>query len=528
MNTVSPVNTRVFDIRAFGAVGDGKTLDTATVQRAIDACSADGGGVVLVPAGEFLIAPIELKANVTLRIAASGKLVATTDPALYHEARGIPLQGDHTMADGNVGLVYAANADNVTLEGPGTIDGRGKAVRDAGIGGRHRPHLVLFYKCNNLAVRDIYLHHSAYHTLRIANCEHVQLDGIRINSRVVGNNDGFHFISAQHVHVSNCDVRCQDDACALFGDCRFVTVNNCTFSTRWSVFRFGGGSVAENIAVSNCVLDQVYGCPIKLRCGPGSRYENMSFSNLILKDVTGPISIGAGPQRENGTSAGAPASRPTTGPYANWPGGVVRNISFSNIRGNVITSPQPLDDSTFTGSKNPGELHSAIDLNAVDGTYLENISFNDIHLTFGGGGTLEEGARRELPQIAGEYFALGPIPAYGLYARNVRGLSMNNVRLRVATPELRPAIILDKVQGATLNGLSIDANEKAECAIRVMNASDVLLSRPRLLSPAAVFLRVEGERCRDITLDGGDTSKAQSVTTFAAGADQRSAIRRPR
>ena len=71
---------------------------------------------------------------------------------------------------------------------------------------------------------------------------------MRINSRVTGNNDGFHFISAEHVNMINCHVRCQDDACALFGSCQFISITNSTFSTRWSVFRFGGG-VAENVAV---------------------------------------------------------------------------------------------------------------------------------------------------------------------------------------------------------------------------------------------------------------------------------------
>src|SRR5262249_55259497 len=164
---------------------------------------------------------------------------------------------------------YAANAENVTIEGPGTIDGQGKELRGNGLGGANRAHLALFYKCTNLTIRNVYLFQSCYHTCRICNCGYVFLDGIRIFSRLVGNNDGFHFISAEHVCMTNCEVRCQDDACALFGSCRFVMITNSTFSTRWSCFRFGGG-IAENIAVSNCVIYQVFGCPIKLRCERGS------------------------------------------------------------------------------------------------------------------------------------------------------------------------------------------------------------------------------------------------------------------
>jgi Glycosyl hydrolases family 28 len=516
----SDFGARNYNVRDFGALGDGKTLDTVSIQAAVDACAKDRGGIVFIPAGDFLIGPIELKSNVTLHIAAGGKLLATTDASQYHPARGIPLTGDHTMGDGNVGLIYGANAENVAIEGQGTIDGQGAQVRAGGLGGARRPHLVLFYKCTNLSIRDVHLFQSAYHTCRIANSSYVHLDGIRITSRVTGNNDGFHFISCEFVNLMNSNVRCQDDACALFGSCKFVMVTNCSFSTRWSVFRFGGG-VAENIAVSNCVLYQVFGCPIKLRCGPGSRYENMSFSNLLLQEVTGPISIGSGPQRTGDAKVPSDAKQATTpDDTANWPGGVVRNISFSNISGTVTTEQGQLADSTFTGGKNPGELHSCIVLNGVDGTYLENISLSDIRLTFGGGGTAEEGARRELPQIAGEYFALGAMPAYGLYARNVRGLTLNNIRFQVAKPELRPAVILDKVHDAAIDGLSAQANAQAESLVRLMNTTDTLITAPRVLSAAAVFLRVEGPQSRNITVDGGDLSKAEKPLAFADGADE--------
>ncbi len=494
---------RVYNIRDFGATGDGKTLDTAAIQGAIDACTADHGGVVLVPGGTFLISPIELKSNVTLHIAAGGTLLATTDAKQYQPARGIPLSGDHTMGDGNVGLVYGANAENITIEGPGTIDGQGAEVRAGGLGGNKRPHLVLFYKCKNLTVRNVYLYRSAYHTCRICNSSYVQLDGVRIFSRVTGNNDGFHFISAEYVNISNCNVRCQDDACALFGSCKFVMVTNSLFSTRWSVFRFGGG-VAENIVVSNCLLYQVYGCPIKLRCEPGSRYENMSFSNLVLQDVTGPISIGAGPMREGGAGQGA----------------VVRNISFSNISGNVVTKETKLDDSNVTGANRPGEQHSCIIVNCVEGNTIENISFSDIRLTFGGGGTAEDAARRDLPKLAGEYFALGPMPAYGLYARNARGLSLRNIRFEVSTPDLRPAIIFDGVHDAAVNGLSVAGNADAESVLRLRNTREMLISAPRLLSPAAAFARVEGKDSADITVDGGDITKAAKAIDLADGAER--------
>ncbi|HTW94297.1 MAG TPA: glycosyl hydrolase family 28 protein, partial [Tepidisphaeraceae bacterium] len=309
----------MFNVRDFGAVGDGITLNTLAIQKTIDACAGAGGGVVVVPAGVFVIGPIELKSNVTLHISAGATLLGTADPRLYQPAAGIPLKGDWTMGDGNVALIYAANAENVSVEGPGTIDGQGAQVIANRRHGGRRAHLLLFYRCKNLSVRNVYLYHSSFHTCRIANCTFVRLDSIHIFSRTVGNNDGFHFISAQYVTLSNCNVQCGDDACAMFGSCQFMTITNSTFSTRWSTFRFGGG-IARNIAVSNCVCYQVYGCPIKLRCAPGSIYENMSFSDLVFQDVTGPISIGAGPEHLRRRRH----ENPTTSAL---PGGIVRNIS---------------------------------------------------------------------------------------------------------------------------------------------------------------------------------------------------------
>src|SRR5205814_1635437 len=153
---------RIYNVRDFGAAGDGKTLDTAAVQAAIDACNHDRGGTVLVPAGDFLIGTIELKSNVTLHLAAQGKLLGSPRHDDYARGNGIP------PGNGNVVMISAANAENVTIEGRGMIDGDGAnfytGVGDAtGPGGRaaqtqpanvDRPHLMVFYRCTNLLLRD--------------------------------------------------------------------------------------------------------------------------------------------------------------------------------------------------------------------------------------------------------------------------------------------------------------------------------------------------------------------------------------
>jgi len=505
--------TRIYNIRDFGAKGDGKTLDTKALQTAIDACNRDAGGIVVVPAGTFVIGTVELRSNVHLYIAAQGILLGTDDGKQYYAADAIPLSGDSTLADGNVGLLFAVKADNITIDGPGTIDGHGSRFRSpvkgelppAGISGPHRPYHLLFHQCKNLTVRDIYLLNSAFHSVRVIQSEFVKMEGLHIRGRVINNNDGFHFISCRYVHLSNCDVQSQDDACALFGSCKFITVTNCSFSTRWSVFRFGGGE-AENITISNCLIYETYGCPIKMRCGPGSRFEHIAFSNIVMRDVTGPISIGLGVQN----------SQQNTIPK---PPGIVRNISFSNITATVV-KPVPLRDTEHPSNYNPGEIFSSMVLNAMDSVYMENITFSDVHITYPGGGTVKQGAVRDVPKVAGEYYQIGIPPAYGLYARNVKGLILDNVSLSVAEDDLRPALIFDNVYDTAINALNIDGHAKAESACRVINSADMLFTATRLRKPASVFMAVEGAESKNIKIDGGDISKATTPIVFSSGASK--------
>ena len=113
--------SQTYNVRDFGAKGDGVSLDTAAVQAAIDACNRDKGGTVLVPAGTFVTGTVEMKSNVTLRIAAGGTLLGSADGKHYHSVGAIPLSGDSTLNDGNVALIFAVDAHHFSIEGPGTI-----------------------------------------------------------------------------------------------------------------------------------------------------------------------------------------------------------------------------------------------------------------------------------------------------------------------------------------------------------------------------------------------------------------------
>jgi hypothetical protein len=513
---------RTYNVRHYGAKGDRKTLDTSAFQAAIDACTNDKGGTVLVPAGEFLIGSIELKSNVTLHLAAAARLLGSTK--IEHYKKGV-----EDVAFGDYALVYAIDAENLSIEGKGIVDGQGAeflpGAKDGGETrpGRPRPHLAVFLRCKNLSIRGVALRNSAFYSTHFNQCSYVYLDGIRIHSRVNFNNDGLHFDACEHVRVSNCDVACEDDACGLFGNTRYVTITNCTFSARWSVFRFGDGA-AENITISNCVIYDTFGCPIKMQSRHGVRFENILFSNLIMSNVTGPIYIGLGSPPPNSetwwywTSGRAGEARP---------GGIVRNIVFEGIRATIAPVSDLKDYPYAVGSPidgiYAGEHRTCINLTAVEGQVIENIAFRDIHVTFPGGGTAQEAALRQVPQMSGnEYFSFGVLPAYGMYARNVRGLTLDDVRFDLATPDLRPALVFDHVEDVALNGFSAQGNSEAESLLRFTDTREALLTACRVLTPCAAFLHVEGRANAGITVAACDLSKATTPLVFSRGAGRES------
>jgi len=373
---------------------------------------------------------------------------------------------------------------------------------------------MIFYHCDNLKIRDIFLTESAYHCMRILQSTHINFDGIRIYNRVNKNNDGFHFNNCEYVKISNCEVLCQDDACALFGSNKFITITNCTFSTRWAIFRFGSGE-SQNISVSNCLIYDTYGCVIKISAGR-SRIENLTFSNIIMRNVTGPIGIGfsGGSSRDRGNDTSSTAVS------------YVRNIAFNGIRATVVPRPVNHPDIPFDVKVYDGEQNSCITLNGLGKNYIENVSFTDVHITYAGGGTAEQAAKRDIPQVSSEYFGVwaqapsGP-PAYGLYARNVKGLALDNVRFEVKDPDFRPAVIFDHVIDAAVNNLSVQGNKEAESTLRFIDTKDVLLTAIRILTPARVFLGVEGTENSNIKIDGGDLSKVATLLKFSRGATEK-------
>jgi hypothetical protein len=166
---------------------------------------------------------------------------------------------------------------------------------------------------------------------------------------------------------------------------------------------------------SNCVINDTFGCPIKMQVGKGTRLENMIFSDLVMNNVTGPI-------YRPRLVAQELLTRPRPGEAG------LSATSRSEGSGPRLRAPDlteyPYLPGTPISDIYPGEHHTCINLTSVDGQFVENITLSDVHVIFAGGGTAEEAALRKVPQMSGaEYFAGGVMPAYGLFARNVKGLT---------------------------------------------------------------------------------------------------------
>ena len=505
--------TRAFSVLDFGAVGDGKTLNSQAIQSAIDTCASKSGGIVFFPPGQYLTGTIELKNNVALELATEACLLGSTDLADYPAQEQTPYESRC--------LVYAFQAHHVALQGQGTIDGQGSAFPCGAEGFNFedetgapstqtfiRPLLVRFVKCEEVDIRDLTLQHSAFWCCHIKNCKGVRLNGVHVFNRANQNNDGFDITDCEDVFASNCKINCGDDAFALQGGGRNIVITNCLISTRWAAFRMGPDArgIYRDICVSNCVVYDTYGSAIKLQEVEGGVMENILFDNIIMENVTGPISI-------------------RLGGYLGWkhdrkesfPIGTFRNVQFSNIRAKVADNAYPLAHEV---PPFPGEQKSCINITGIPGYYVENVSMSNIHITFPGGGTVEDAtiAVPELRDHYPEYHMFGTLPAYGLYVRHARGIVLNNITFDYAGIEKRPALVCDDVVDLELGDFRASVDQDGLAMIVLRNTQQAFIHGCRPLQPVRTFIRLEGAESQEILLTGNDLHKVGRSVELAGGA----------
>jgi polygalacturonase len=269
----------VRDVKQAGAKADGATADTAAIQSAIDAVSQAGGGTVRVPTGNYAIARLELKSNVTLHLDKGAALLGSRNKADY--------------AGGTSAILYASGAEHVAVEGEGIVDGQTTADYGSRWGAPEKPTwrtgLVRFENCRDVAFRGVSLLNSDSWTLHLRRCDHVRIDGITIKDNYKRlNTDGIDPNSCTDVRITRCNISCGDDAIVLKSTepypCTDVEVSDCTLESATAGLKVGTESKGDfrNIRFHDChVLNSPVGFGIYLK--DGATVENVVCEKLDMQ-----------------------------------------------------------------------------------------------------------------------------------------------------------------------------------------------------------------------------------------------------
>lgn len=453
-----------FNITDFGAKADGETINTKLIQAAIDQCSDQGGGQVIIPAGTFISGSLLLKNGVNIHLTSGAVLKGSPDPEDYPEL-DIQFQTRFASSMGKIlgnnevkkfkSFIYAEGISNISITGEGTIDGNGGSPSfqlgpDASSKeSAQRPVLILMVNCKKIYIEGIRLKNSAYWMQNYLACDGLHIKGITVYNHCNYNNDGID-IDSKNVLIENCIVDSDDDGICLKSHdrdrlCENVVVRNCTVGSNCNAIKFGTGSVGgfRNVEVSNIIIksaseslirdwQKIFGFVDKPNTGlsgmaienvDGGTTDNIKVSNIFVTDVHAPIFVKLGNRSSEDI-------------------GKLRNVTISNVTA--------VSHSKMTSS-----------ITGYPGHDVENIQLSNIRINSPGGGTMED-RRIILPENEKNYPEINmfgiksPFPSSGLLLRHVKGISLQNVTLNTRKKDYRPAIIMDDVKQSQIGLLDIE------------------------------------------------------------------------
>jgi len=378
-----------------------------------------------------------------------------------------------------------------------------------------RPVVVRFNECRHVRLEGFVLRDYPSWGIHLIACREALIDGLSIDCYVQPNNDGIDLWDCEKVFVSNCSIFSGDDCIAIYSEhrsCTDITVTNCQLSTLCHAVRIGPHSIrnSERITVTSCIFRNVAQSGICLQMCQGGTMGNLLFSDIVMENVVAPITLRlAGWQTD-------PKMVWSVQGDEGWEKGVLRNVMFQNIRASVpavVMEGTPYEVFYRTNPRLAALRRSCIFLMGTPRTIIEDISFSNVRVTFPGGGTAEEAARREIPELERRYpgsMMFGVLPAYGLYARHVRGLSLHNVHFDLAAPDLRPALVCDNVEDLELQSFRAAAHTEAEWLVRLIRVRRANISNSRPLGPVRDFVQLEQTPPGELLMNGNDLRLVQS------------------
>lgn len=280
----------VYDVRDFGAAGDGKTKDTKAIQEAIDRCCVQGGGRVVLSAGIFLTGTLYLKTGVYLEIEAGAVLLASPDIADYGTDTHHNRYRNETELDRC--LIYAQDAEHLGLTGHGEINGNAEAFPNSG--SIYRPMLIRMLRCRNVCLEQLRLYDAAAWTTAFLDSQYLWIRGLDICNEKRYNGDGLDFDGCHHVWISDCRIRGTDDNLCLQSSgltTEAVHITNCSFTSVCAGIRIGLKSVGDirDVTITNCTMHDVWREGIKLECTEGGTISDILISNIVMRNVRRPL-----------------------------------------------------------------------------------------------------------------------------------------------------------------------------------------------------------------------------------------------
>ncbi|SMC95195.1 Polygalacturonase [Pedobacter africanus] len=479
------VNAADFNILKYGALGDGISLNTSAIQKAIDACNLSGGGRVIFPEGKFLSGTIVMKDNVTIHFEKNAVLLGSTDLRDY---RNLDPFTEGLGIDVGWALLVAVDVKNIRLEGAGMIDGQGSAIKAKHIltdtrpeGQRWglRPFLLRVVRCDGVTVNDVTLKYAGAWTSHYFQSRNLHIENVKILSVGVAHNDGIGIDGCQDVVIKNCDVESGDDALVFKTTsskmaCKNIEVSGLRLKSHQAGIKMGTESMAafENIRISKCHIYDTRNGGIKLLTVDGAHLRNVEITDITMEEVRTPMLFRLGSRlsvfRKNSDT------KQSTGTF--------ENVVIRNVKANAAANAQLMPP-------------SGILITGVPGHYITNLTLENIEISLAGGG-LAEHARQAVPEAIDQYpevKTFGPrVPAYGVWARHVKGLKLKNIKFNLERKDLRPALVCEDGTDIEIFDWKLPETTGAEAIIRLENVQNAVLKNAGGKSGDKKFVLIEG------------------------------------
>lgn len=440
-----------------GLPADGRTLCTATIQQAIDRMARRGGGTLTLPAGRYLTGTLRLRSHITLRLDSAATLLGSTDPADYQKLRpGTP--GDPERRDNSLyALLMADGADQVAITGKGTIDGQGRelaarilagirsgTIADPYFNGRRlrevlRPKLIFLHRCTDAEVSGLTLRNAAVWGLSCEQCRGLSLHHLDIYNRAAGNNDGIDLIDSHCARIHHCTINSNDDGICFksYPDspgCADVEVSDCTIRSSASAVKFGTASWTgfRRFRISRIRVFDTLRSAIAIESADGGQIDSIAVDSILVRHTANAFFIRL--------------SNRNRGEY-----GSLRNVSLRHIDAQLTADrpdegyPLPGPSRDFSGNPLPASV------SGWPGHCVENVLLDSISIIAPGGADPAAAAVSvaDTPEAADrypEYDMTGRLPAWGLFLRHVRDITIGDFRLTALRPDCRPMVAADDVR----------------------------------------------------------------------------------